>query len=150
MNPELPKFINFTYSPADEQVPGCLTVRYRFEKWSGHEVERGFIFQYLQGKVFFRVYPTLVQLPLGEAASVEEAVELAKQFLDKWLSEDPRYLGFQNKMAREISRLEEEKRREKEAQRKKRRVEYEDLDEDKKRIVDEIMKMLAGKKRGKG
>jgi len=50
-----------------------------------------------------------VLFPLGEAATAEEAVEIVKQFLKKWLSLDVLTYGdFQNEVAREISRLKEE------------------------------------------
>ncbi len=119
-NPELPKFLNVLYLPEHEKIPGYLSIECLFEEHSGWEIERGFTFQYLDGEVFFRVYPTLVQLPLGKASSLDDAIEMAKEFLKKWLSLDLKTHGrFQLEVASEILRLEEEKRREKEAQRKK-------------------------------
>lgn len=111
--PGLPKFLNAQYEPDDKFVPGCLTVYYRFEDegWPGREIERGFVFQYLEGKVFFRVYPTLVQYPLGEASSLDKAIDLIKQFLDKWLSLEPKNVDFRLSTQREILHLEEEKKR---------------------------------------
>lgn len=108
----LPKFLDVQYEPDNKFVPGCLTVRYRFEDegWPGREIERGFVFQYLKGRVFFRVYPTLVEYPLGEATCLDDAIELAKQFLDKWLSLDRKNADFRLSTLREILRLEEEKR----------------------------------------
>ncbi|GAB4465977.1 MAG: hypothetical protein Kow0070_28680 [Anaerolineales bacterium] len=151
-NPDLPEFLDAEYLPNHEKIPGYLGITCKYEKQPGWEKEGGFVFQYLDGKLFYRCYPSLVQYPLGEAASVEEAIEKAWQFLQKWISLDPKHLRFQIDVSGEIRRLEEEKEAAKRAQREKDRVKYEDLDENKKRIVDEIMKVIieGRKKRGKG
>lgn len=110
-NPDLPVFLEHRYEPDDEYVPGCLTIRCRYEDhgWPGRIIEGPYIFQYFEkGKrLFFRVYPTLVQLPLGEANTLEEAIEQAKSFLRRWLGKD---WQFQHKVAEKIQRLEEEQR----------------------------------------
>ncbi len=110
-NPDLPVFLEDRYEPDDEYVPGCLTIRCRFEDhgWPGRIIEGPYIFQYFEKEksLFFRVYPTLVQLPLGEANSLEEAIEQAKSFLRRWLGKDGH---FQLEVSREIQRLEEEQR----------------------------------------
>lgn len=118
-NPELPKFIDFKYLPDHEYIPGCLSLVYRYEKWLGNEKEGGFTFQFLKGKLFFLIHPTDVQLPIGVAANVEDAVELAKQFLNKWLSEDPKHAEFRIHVSGEILRLEEAKGKEKDQESKK-------------------------------
>lgn len=114
--PGLPKFLDARYDPDDKFVPGCLTIRYHFEDegWPGREIESGFVFQYIEKekKVFFHVYPTLVQYPLGEATNLDGAIEMAKQFLNKWLSLDRKDADFRLSTFREILRLEEEKRKE--------------------------------------
>lgn len=132
--PGLPEFLDARYEPDDKFVPGCIRIVCRFEDdgWPGRVIERGFVFQYLEGRVFLRVYPTLVQYPLGEATSPEDAIELAKQFLNKRLSLDIKYADFQISVNREILRLEEEKRREKERTRKVMSVE--EMEELKRRI----------------
>lgn len=119
-NPELPIFLESIYNPDDKYIPGRIKIRCLFEDagWPGREIQRGFNFQYLQEKVYFHVYPTGVQLPLGNATNVDEAIEIAKQFLKKWLSLDLKTYGrFQHEVADKILRLEEEKRKEKERHR---------------------------------
>ncbi|MDX9993365.1 MAG: hypothetical protein RBS68_15085 [Anaerolineales bacterium] len=118
-NPELPIFLESLYDPDDKYIPGYITVRCLFEDagWPGREIQRGFNFQYLQGKVYFHVYPTGVQLPLGNAATVDEAIEIAKRFLKKWLSADiSRHGAFKSEMAEKILHLEAIQRAEKEQQ----------------------------------
>jgi hypothetical protein len=107
-NSELPKIVRFEYRPES----GYLFVRCLFEEWPGREVEGTYGFQLSRTGVFF-ICPTRgkdhVLFPLGEAATAEEAVEIVKQFLKKWLSLDVLTYGdFQNEVAREISRLKEE------------------------------------------
>ena len=83
-NPELPKVIRFEYRPHS----GHLFIRCLFEEWPGREVEGTYGFQLSRTGVFF-ICPTRgkdhVLFPLGEAATAEEAVEIVKQFLKKWL-----------------------------------------------------------------
>jgi hypothetical protein len=67
----------------------------------------------------FFMYPTrgkdYVLFGIGKASSLEEAIEIAKQFLKKWLSGDILTYGdFQIEVAGEIFRLEEEQRKKKE------------------------------------
>jgi hypothetical protein len=52
-NPNLPEFLEASYLPDDEEVPGCLTISCRYEKQLGWEKEGGFTFQYLDDKCFF-------------------------------------------------------------------------------------------------
>jgi hypothetical protein len=108
-NADLPVFLEHRYEPDDEYVPGCLTIRCRFEDhgWSGRIIERGFVFQYFpeERQLFFYVFPTYVQLPLGKPSCLEEAIEQAKSFLRRWLGKDWK---FQLKIDEEIQRLEEE------------------------------------------
>lgn len=107
-NPNLPEFTEVLYLPDHEKIPGYLNISCKYEEQPGWEREGGFTFQYLDRQVFFLAYPALVQLPLGEASTVEEAIEIAKEFLKKWLSMDIKtHSDFQ-------IQLEEEKRREKE------------------------------------
>lgn len=113
-NPELPKFLDVLYLPDHEKMPGYLGVKCLFEEHPGWEKTARFAFQYLDGKVFFRVYPTGVQFPLGEVSSLDEAIEIAKQFLKKWLGHGLEDLEFQSETAEAILQLEEEQRKEKE------------------------------------
>ena len=107
--PDLPEFLDVHYEPDDKSIPGRLTIGCRFEDhgWPGRVIERSLIFQYhaQDGKLFFRVYPSLVQLPLGEAKDLEDATEKAKQFLKKRLGKDRQ---FQSRTFGEILRLEKE------------------------------------------
>jgi hypothetical protein len=106
---ELVKILEITYIPDHEKIPGYLSIYCLIKEFRTREQERGYTFQYdnINGKVFFRVYPTGVQLPLGDARNVEEATEQAKEFLFKWLGDDTQ---FRLRTAEEIRRLEEEKR----------------------------------------
>lgn len=115
-NLELPKFLESLYDPNDKYIPGCITVRCVFEDegWPGRIIKSGFNFQYLEGKVFYHVYPTGVQLLLGNAATVDEAIEIAKQFLRKWLSSDIKHRAFQREVTEKILHLEAIQRAEKE------------------------------------
>lgn len=139
-NPELPKFVRFEYRPQS----GHLFVRYLFEEWPGREVEGTYAFQYL-GREFFFMYPIGIEyvlLPLGEAANVEEAVEAAKRFLEKWLGHDIKDFRFRSKVAEEIARLEEEKRKEEE------RYNKEHLEENKRKLAEALEQLR--KRSGKG
>lgn len=113
-NPELPKFLDVLYLPEHEKIPGYLNISCVWEKITGWEKESGFTFQYLDQTVYFRVYPTGVQLPLGNAATVDEAIEIAKQFLKKWIGTDLADASFRHETAAAISRLEAIQRAEKE------------------------------------
>jgi hypothetical protein len=114
-NPELPKFLDVLYLPEHEKIPGYLNISCVWEKITGWEKESGFTFQYLDQTVYFRVYPTGVQLPLGNAATVDEAIEIAQQFLKKWLSADIlRHGDFKSEIAKKIRHLEDIQRAEKE------------------------------------
>ncbi len=103
-NPELPKFIKFEYKP---QL-GYLFVRYLFEEFPGKEVEGTYGFQYLGREISF-MFPTrggkYVLLPIGRATDVEEALKVAKQFLEKWLGHDPSDSGFRSEVTGKILRL---------------------------------------------
>lgn len=109
-NPELPKVIRFEYRPQS----GRLFVRCVFEEWAGREVEGTYGFQY-QGQELSFMYPTkseeYVLLPLGRAASIEDAVHMAEQFLKKWLSLDVKTHGrFQSEVTDKIAQLQERRR----------------------------------------
>jgi len=97
------------YEPDNKYVPGRLAFFCRFEDqgWPGRIIERSLVFQYFEKekRIFFRVYPTLVQFPLGEADNLDEAIDQAKSFLRRWLGKD---WQFQLEVSREIRRLEEE------------------------------------------
>ena len=107
---ELVKFLKVIYEPEHERVPRYLSIRCLIREFGVREIERSFIFQYdiINKKVFFRVYPTLVLLSIGEARSVEEATEQAKGFLTKWIGDID--IQFKLRTAQEIRCLEEEKR----------------------------------------
>lgn len=115
-NEELPKFIKAKYNPNHSHIPGYISILCLFEDqgWLGREIERGFSFQYLQGTTYFHVYPTGVQLPLGNAATVDEAIEIAKQFLKKWIGTDQADAPFRHETADAILQLEAIQRAEKE------------------------------------
>lgn len=119
-NPNLPEFLDFLYLPDHEKIPGYLSILCRYEEEVGWVRESGFTFRYLEGKLFFHAAPPIpVDVPLGEAASLEEAIEMAKEFLKKWLSLDLKTYGrFQLQVADEIYRLREEKKKQ-EAERKR-------------------------------
>jgi len=123
-NLELPKFLDVLYLPEHEKIPGYLSIECLFEEHPGWEIERGFTFQYLEGEVFFRVYPTLVQFPLGKASNLENAIEMTKQFLRKWVGHDIKDSQFRIETAEAIFQMEEEKRKREEVpfEERKRRI----------------------------
>jgi len=105
----LVQFLDTNYLPEHKHIPGYLSIRCLIKEWGWREKKASYTFQYYpdEKKVFFRAYPVQVQLLIGEATNLEEAIEQAKQFLTKWLGDD---LEFRLKTAQEIRRLEEGKR----------------------------------------
>lgn len=129
---EIIKFIRTTYKPDDENILGYLSIRCLIREFGTRERERSYTFQYdsINGKVFFLVYPTLVQLPISDAKNVEEATEQAKGFLTKWIGDID--IQFKLRTAQEIRRLEEEKKKEREQYNK------ENMEENKKKLLDAL------------
>lgn len=136
-NLELPKFLDVLYLPDHEKIPGCLSINCLFEKVAGWEREGAYTFQYLEGEVFFS-YPgyggRYMQYPLGKASSLDEAIEVAKQFLKKWLGHDPKDDQFRHETAAAIliMRMEEDVR--------KKRMSVEEMEKIKSRLAEQDRK----------
>jgi hypothetical protein len=141
VNIELVKFLDAKYHPEHDHIPGYISILCHLREFGTRDIERGYDFQYDRdsGKVFFLVYPTGVQLPVGIATSVEDAIEQAKQFLTKWLNGD---FQFQRITSQEIQRLEAEKRVPKELHN------IQHMEENKRKLMDALRKHR--KKSGKG
>ncbi|MBI4760622.1 MAG: hypothetical protein ACOYYF_07490 [Chloroflexota bacterium] len=135
-NPELPKFLRVRYLP-DGKIPGFLGIKCLLEEETGWEIESEYHFQYLDGEVFFVVYSyggSFIPYPFGKASSLDDAINVAKQFLKKWIGHDPKDDQFRHETAAAIliMRMEEDVR--------KKRMSVEEMEKIKSRLAEQDRK----------
>jgi len=106
---ELLEFLGFKYDPEHEFIPGVLSISYRVREFGIREKKASWTFRYdqISGKVYFIPTPESVELLIGKASGVDEAVKAAQEFLESWLYN----LEYHVKVEEEIQRLYNQKKK---------------------------------------